>query len=114
MKRSSPWLRLCALGASAATLVAVVSGAAGWNAAHQLLSALALPPLVAVALAAWLGHRRLLVPALVSIALFGLAALITVPGLHLAARPSRSRPRSSSRRSSTATEARRSAPGRTT
>src|SRR6186997_894309 len=85
MQRSSPWLRLCALGASAATLVAVVSGAAGWNAAHQLLSALALPPLVAVALAAWLGHRRILVPALVSIALFGLAALITVPGLHLAA-----------------------------
>src|SRR5580765_2544398 len=85
MQRSSPWLRLCALGASAATLVAVVSGAAGWNAAHQLLSALALPPLVAVALAAWLGHRRLLVPSLVSIALFGVAALITVPGLHLAA-----------------------------
>src|SRR3954468_10703538 len=85
MQRCSPWLRLCALGASAATLVAVISGAAGWNAAHQLLSALALPPLTAVALAAWLGHRRLLVPALVSIALFGVAALVTVPGAHLAA-----------------------------
>jgi heme o synthase len=81
----SPWLRLTALGASAATLLAVVSGAASLGAAHQLLSALALPPLVAVLVAAWLGHRRLVIPALVSIALFGLAALITVDGLHLAA-----------------------------
>jgi protoheme IX farnesyltransferase len=74
-----------ALGASAATLLAVISGAASLGAAHQLLSALALPPLVAVLVAAWLGHRRLVVPALLSIALFGLAALITVDGLHLAA-----------------------------
>src|ERR687888_2699474 len=81
----SPWLRLAALGASAATLVAVISGAASLGAAHQLLSALALPPLVAVLLAAWLGHRRLVVPALVSIVLFGAAALITIDGLHLAA-----------------------------
>src|SRR6185437_6201386 len=81
----SPWLRLTALGASAATLLAVISGAASLGAAHQLLSALALPPLVAVLVAAWLGHRRLVVPALISIVLFGLAALITVHGLHLAA-----------------------------
>ncbi len=81
----SPWLRLTALLAAAATLVAVVSGALSLGAAHQLLSALALPPLVAVLLAAWLGHRRLVVPALVSLLLFGLAALITVDGLHLAA-----------------------------
>jgi heme o synthase len=81
----SPWLRLAAVGASAATLVAVISGAASLGAAHQLLSALALPPLVAVLVAAWLGHRRLVVPALVSIVLFGAAALITVQGLHLAA-----------------------------
>src|SRR5262249_36093471 len=65
--------------------VAVISGAASLGAAHQLLSALALPPLVAVLIAAWLGHRRLLVPAIVSILLFGVAALITVDGLHLAA-----------------------------
>jgi protoheme IX farnesyltransferase len=82
---TSPWLRLAALGASAATLVAVISGAASLGAAHQLLSALALPPLVAVLLAAWLGHQRLVAPALVSIVLFGAAALITVDGLHLAA-----------------------------
>jgi heme o synthase len=80
----SPWLRLTALGASAATLLAVVSGAASLGAAHQLLSALALPPLAAIAVAAWLEHRRLLVPALVAIALFGTAALVTVHGLHLA------------------------------
>jgi heme o synthase len=81
----SAWLRLTALGASAATLLAVVSGAASLGAAHELMSALALPPLAAIAVAAWLGHRRLLAPALVSIALFGAAALITTQGLHLAA-----------------------------
>jgi heme o synthase len=81
----SPWLRLTALAASAATLLAVVSGAASLGAAHQLLSALALPPLAAVAIGAWLGHRRLLAPALVSIALFGVAALLTTRGVHLAA-----------------------------
>ena len=83
--QSSPWLRLCALGASGATALAVVSGAASWGTAHELLSALALPPLVAVVVAAWLGHRWLLAPALVTLALFGVAALITTPGLHLAA-----------------------------
>jgi protoheme IX farnesyltransferase len=82
---SSPWLRLCAVAASGATLLAVVSGAASLGAAHQLLSALALPPLVAVLIAAVLGHRRLVAPALVSIALFGVAALLTAPGWHLAA-----------------------------
>jgi hypothetical protein len=81
----SPWLRLCALAAAGATLLAVISGAASLGAAHQLLSALALPPLVAILVAAWLGHRRLVVPTLVAIALFGAAALITAPGFHLAA-----------------------------
>ena len=81
----SPWLRLCGLAGSAATLLAVVSGAASLGAAHDLLSALALPPLVAVVVASWLEHRRLLAPAAVSIVLFGVAALITAPGFHLAA-----------------------------
>ena len=85
MATCSPWLRLCALAASGATLLAVISGAASLGAAHQLLSALALPPLVAVAVAAWLGHRELVVPSLVAIGLFGLAALVTAPGFHLAA-----------------------------
>lgn len=82
---ASQWLRICALAASAATLLAVVSGAASLGAAHELLSALALPPLVAVLVAAWLGHRELVAPTLVAIALFGLAALLTAPGVHLAA-----------------------------
>ena len=72
------------LGASAATLLAVISGAASLGTAHELLSALALPPLVAIAIAAWLGHRRLLPFALAAIALFGAAALLTSPRLHLA------------------------------
>ncbi len=79
-----PWLRLTALAASAATLLAVVSGAAGLDTAHRLLAALALPPLAALLAAAWFSHRRLLIPVLVATALFGVAALVTVPGLHLA------------------------------
>jgi protoheme IX farnesyltransferase len=77
-----PWLRLTALGAAAATLVAVVSGTFGPGAAHSLLSALALPPLVAVAVAAWVAHRRLLAPSLAALVLFGAAALVTAPGVH--------------------------------
>jgi heme o synthase len=79
-----PWLRLTALGAAAATLVAVVSGTVGAGAAHSLLSALALPPLVAVTAAAWFAHRRLLPAAVAALALFGAAALVTAPGLHTA------------------------------
>jgi heme o synthase len=79
-----PWLRLTALGAAAATLVAVVSGTFGPGAAHSLLSALALPPLVAIAVAAWVAHRRLLLPSLAALGLFGAAALVTAPGIHAA------------------------------
>jgi protoheme IX farnesyltransferase len=77
-------LRLTALFASAAVLLAVVSGAASLGAAHRVLAALALPPLVAIVVAAWIAHRRLLVPALSALVLFGIAALVTLPGLHLA------------------------------
>src|SRR4051794_6367366 len=80
-----PWLRLTALGAAAATLLAVVSGAASLGTAHRLLAALAVPPLAAVVVAAWVAHRRLLAPALAATALFGLAAAITAPGFPLAA-----------------------------
>src|SRR5207302_1204928 len=55
-----PWLRLTALVASAGTLLAVVSGASGLDAAHRVLAALAVPPLLAIVAAAWLTHRRLL------------------------------------------------------
>jgi heme o synthase len=80
----SPWLRLTALFASGAVLLAVISGAASLDAAHRVLAALALPPLVALVVAAWLAHRRLLVPALAALAAFGVAALVTARGLHLA------------------------------
>jgi heme o synthase len=82
--RPSPWLRLVALGAAAATLLAVVSGSASLGTAHRVLAALALPPLAAVAAAAWVSHRRLLGPSLVALVLFGLAAAVVTPGLHLA------------------------------
>ena len=82
---SSPWLRLTALVASAATLLAVISGAASLGTAHDLLSALAMPPLAAIAVAAALGQRRLLPAALTAVVLFGAAALLTTPGIHLAA-----------------------------
>jgi heme o synthase len=77
-----PWLRLTALCAAAATLVAVVSGTLGPEAAHSLLSALALPPLAALAVAAWVAHRRLLPATGVALAFFGAAAAVTVPGVH--------------------------------
>jgi protoheme IX farnesyltransferase len=79
-----PWLRLTALFAAAATLLAVVSGAAALGAAHRVLAALAIPPLVALVATAWLAHRRLLAPSLTALALFGAAALVTTRGVHLA------------------------------
>src|SRR5947207_212750 len=79
------WLRLSALAAVGATLLAVVSGAAGLDAAHRLLAALALPPLVAIVVAALVAHRRLLVPAVVALALFGAAALLTAHVPHVVA-----------------------------
>jgi heme o synthase len=77
-------LRLTALFASGAVLLAVVSGAASLDAAHRVLAALALPPLVALVIAARIAHRRLLPAALAALASFGVAALVTPRGLHLA------------------------------
>ena len=82
--RPSPWLRLTALAGAAGTFAAVVSGSAGLGTGHQVLAALALPPLAAVAAAAWVNHRELLPSALAALTLFGLAAAITSPGIHLA------------------------------
>jgi heme o synthase len=79
-----PWLRLTALGGAAGTFVAVVSGSAGLGAGHRVLAALALPPLAAVVAAAWISYRRLLPPSVAALVLFGLAATVTAPGLHLA------------------------------
>ena len=82
-----PWLRLTAVAAAASTGVAVVSGAAGGGVAHEALSAIAVPPLVVLVLAAWLEYRRLLVPTSTALVLFGVAALVTgrVPHIVLAA-----------------------------
>jgi protoheme IX farnesyltransferase len=78
------WARMTALLAVAGTGLAVVSGAAGWGTAHRVLAAVALPPLAALALMAWFSARRLLPAALVALTLFGFAALLTMPGVHLA------------------------------
>ncbi len=84
MPRPGPWLRLTALFAAHAVLLAVISGAASLGAAHRVLAALALPPLVALVVAARLAYPRLLAPALGALVLFGIAALVTAPGVHLA------------------------------
>jgi heme o synthase len=81
--RPGPWLRLTALFGAGATLLAVVSGAASLGAAHRVLAGLALPPLLALVVAAKVAHPRLLAPALTALVLFGVAALVTAPGLHL-------------------------------
>ena len=65
----------------------MASGAAGGGVAHEALSAIAVPPLVVLVLAAWLEYRRLLVPTSAALVLFGVAALVTgrVPHIVLAA-----------------------------
>jgi protoheme IX farnesyltransferase len=83
VSRPGPWLRLTAVFAGLSTLVAVISGAASLGAAHRVLAALALPPLLALVVAAVLVHRRLLVPSVTALVLFGIAALVTAPVLHL-------------------------------
>ncbi len=81
---ASPWLRLLSLWAAAAVLLAVVSGAAALGTTHDVLAALALPPLTALVIGAWLRHRPLLPYAVGALGLFGVAALVTAPAIHLA------------------------------
>jgi heme o synthase len=78
-----PWLRLTAIAAAHGALLAVVSGAVGggW---HRAASAVAVPPLVALVIAAWVAHRRLLPAALLALVAFGAAAAVTQPVLHVA------------------------------
>jgi heme o synthase len=78
-----PWLRLTALFAVAGALIAVVSGAVGGD-LHRAASALAVPPLVALVVAGWVAHRRLLPWALAALVLFGAAAAVTQPVVHAA------------------------------
>jgi protoheme IX farnesyltransferase len=75
------------VAAAVATGLAVASGAAGGGIAHEALAAVAVPPLAALVLAAWIEHRRLLGPSLAALVLFGTAALVTghIPHVALAA-----------------------------
>ena len=82
--RPGAWLRLTAFAAAAACTAAVVTGALELGAAHRGLAALALPPLAALVAAAWVAHRRLLVPSLTALGAFLLAALVTPRPAHLA------------------------------
>jgi protoheme IX farnesyltransferase len=79
------WTRLMAVGAVGGTGLAVVSGAAGWDTAHRLLAALALPWLVGLVVVAWISARQLLAPAVTAVVAFGLAALLTEHVVHLTA-----------------------------
>ena len=65
-----PWLRLCALAAALATGLVVVSGALDLGLGHELLAVVALPPLVALVLAARFAHPRLLPVSVAALALF--------------------------------------------
>jgi heme o synthase len=78
-----PWLRLTALAAAHGALLAVVSGAIGGD-LHRAASAVAVPPLVALVVAARVAHRQLLPSALAALAAFGAAAAVTQPVLHVA------------------------------
>jgi heme o synthase len=79
---AGPWLRLAALGGVAGALLAVASGSLGVE--HAYVSALAVPPLTAVAVAALWAHRRLVAPSLAALGLFGAAALVTAEPFHAA------------------------------
>ena len=75
-RRPGPWLRLTALGAAAATGSRRRRARSAVGAGARVLAALALPPLVALAVAAWVAYRRLLGRRGVALALFGAAALV--------------------------------------
>ncbi|MFN2627455.1 MAG: heme o synthase [Gaiellaceae bacterium] len=79
-----PWLRLTVLAAAGGTLLAVVSGTAHLGTAHRVLAAFAAPPLVALLVAAWIAHRRLLRPTVVAGISFAAAALLTQRDIHVA------------------------------
>ena len=78
-----PWLRAIAVAAAAGCALAVVSGALGLDAAHRILAAVALPPLAAAAVTAWVAYRSLLPFALLAFVGFLAAALVTSPTAHL-------------------------------
>ena len=77
-------LRLTALAATAASLLAVASGTLGAADVHRTLAALALPPLCALVAAGWVAYRRILPDAAAALAFFLATAAVTGPRpLHL-------------------------------
>jgi len=76
-------LRLAALAVVASCLLAVITGAGSAGGLHRLLAALALPPLVALVVAAVASQRRLLFRTCATLALLGAAAALTSPVAHL-------------------------------
>jgi heme o synthase len=81
--RPGPWLRMTSFAAAVAAGLAAASGELGL--AHRGLVALALPPLAAVCVAAFVAHRRLLVPAGSALVFFlGATATWWSGGLHVA------------------------------
>jgi heme o synthase len=90
-----PWLRLTAIAGAGATALVCAVAALHLDLAHRVLAAVALPPLLAVALAAYVAHPRLRATAYPALGLFlaevaagGLAAATGRPGwavgLHVA------------------------------
>jgi protoheme IX farnesyltransferase len=67
-----PWLRLCAVAASATAAAAVASGSLGL--AHRLLTVIGVPLLIGLVAAARLSHPRLLPPSLAALVSFLVAA----------------------------------------
>ena len=82
--RPGPWLKLISILASAGAALAVVSGALSLHTAHRALAALAVPPLAALVVAAWVAHRRLLGASVAALGLFVAAALVIGRPLHIA------------------------------
>jgi heme o synthase len=76
-------LRLTALAAAAVMLPTVVSGVLDAGVAHRVLAALALPPLVGLALVATFVHVRLAAPAWSTLLLFAGAALVPGRPFHI-------------------------------
>jgi protoheme IX farnesyltransferase len=79
-----PWLRLTAVAAAGATLLAVVSGAAHLHTGHRILASVAVPPLAALLVSAWTTYRRLLPSVLTAVVLFGTAGGLLGRDVHLA------------------------------
>jgi heme o synthase len=77
-------LRVSAVAAAVTALLTVIGGAQHAVALHEVAAVVAGPLLVTIVLAALIAHRRLLFASLAALALFLLAAAVTVPVLHLA------------------------------